>query len=98
MSHGPGHIERTIKQMVDRACAQRKRRIAFEAWDIAREAYPPSDAPDVPALHRQWHSKQVAVLRAMHSFVRKNPNYVLINGRGAWPTLLVPKRQRHRWE
>jgi hypothetical protein len=75
MSRGLGHIEHSILAMVERA-RRRRGRIAFTAWDIAYEAFP---------RKRPSHAQQVAVLRAMHTFVGKHPGYGLIQGRGINP-------------
>ena len=81
MSRGLGHLERTILAMVER-------RDNFTALDIAHEAYP--GAP-------QTHAQHVAVLRAMHSFVRKHPQYALIGGKGSQPLVLVPLWRATQW-
>ena len=81
MSRGLGHLERTILAMVER-------RDNFTALDIAHEAYP--GAP-------QTHAQHVAVLRAMHSFVRKHPQYALIGGKGSQPLVLVPLWRARQW-
>ena len=73
MSRGLGHLERTILAMVERQ--QRKRqRVTFTALDIEYEAYPGTP---------QTQTQHVAVLRAMHSFVRKHPQYALIGAKAA---------------
>ena len=81
MSRGLGHLERTILAMVER-------RDNFTALDIAHEAYP--GAP-------QTHAQHVAVLRAMHSFVRKHPEYAVIGGKGSQPLVLVPLWRARQW-
>ena len=81
MSRGLGHLERTILAMVER-------RDNFTALDIAHEAY-----PGTPPTHAQ----HVAVLRAMHSFVRKHPQYALIGGKRSQPLMLVPSWRARQW-
>jgi hypothetical protein len=39
----------------------------------------------------------VAAHRAMHSFVRKHPEFALIGGKGGWPLELVSVSAARRW-
>ena len=87
MSRGLGHLERTILAMVERQ-RRKSQRVNFTALDIEYEAYP--GTPQAPAQH-------VAVLRAMHSFVRKHPQYGLIGGKGSQPLVLVPLWRARQW-
>lgn len=82
MSRGLGHVERTILRMVERKRRTRQR-VRFDWWE--EKAYP---APEPATNFRTRHG---AVLRAMHSFVRKHPAYVLIGGKGTNQLLLVPR-------
>jgi hypothetical protein len=87
MSRGLGHLERTILAMVERR-RRKRQRVNFTASDIEYEAY-----PGTPQIHAQ----HVAVLRAMHSFVRKHPQYALIGGKGSQPLVLVPLWRARQW-
>ena len=84
MSRGLGHVERTILRMVER---QRRtmQRVRFDWWDIEEKAYP------APEAATNFCTRHGAVLRAMHSFVRKHPAYVLIGCKGTNQLLLVPR-------
>ena len=82
MSRGLGHIERTILRMVNRQ-RRNHQMVRFNAKDILFEAYDGKD----------WdsHAHYVATVRAMHSFVRKYPRYVLAGwGEEANTLYLVP--------
>jgi hypothetical protein len=83
MSRGLGHVERTILRMVERKRRTRQR-VHFDWWDIEKKACPARE----PATN--FRRRHGAVLRAMHSFVRKHPAYVLIGGKGTNQLLLVP--------
>jgi hypothetical protein len=87
MSRGLGHLERTILAMVERQ-RRKRQRVNFTALDIEYEAY-----PGTPPTHAQ----HVAVLRSMHSFVRKHPQYALIGGKGSQPLVLVPLWRARQW-
>src|SRR6516165_4003511 len=86
MSRGLGHIERTILRMVERQ-RRRKQRVSFDALDIVLNNF----------THREgWDSRAhfVGVHRAMHSFVRKHPQYALVGGKGGRLDLVS---RRHGW-
>ena len=87
MSRGLGHLERTILAMVERQLRKRQR-VNFTALDIEYEAYPGTP---------QTHAQHVAVLRSMHSFVRKHPQYALIGGKRSQPLMLVPSWRARQW-
>ena len=87
MSRGLGHLERTILAMVERQ-RRKHQRVNFTALDIEYEAYPGTP---------QTHTQHVAVLRAMHSFVRKHPQYALMGGKGSQPLMLVPLWRAKQW-
>jgi hypothetical protein len=78
MSRGPGHLQRAIEAIITRQRRHRAR-IAITVEDVVFEAHG-EGKPTRAAL--------VAVRRAMRSFVRKHPRYVLIRGARL---LLVPK-------
>jgi hypothetical protein len=88
MSRGPGHIERTIATLIERAHASRLQ-LHFDVLDIAEAAYPEE---------KLTKAQEVAVRRAMHSFARMHPRYVLIDSKwGLGRIALVPRRGRfHR--
>ena len=92
MSHGLGHVERTILALVEHSRAVRQLRnfdvLDFDVFDIVDAAYPGK---------RLTRAKEVAARRAMHSFVRKYPQYVLV--RRDWDLrfiALVPRGDRAR--
>jgi hypothetical protein len=88
MSRGPGHIERTIATLIERAYASHQL-LHFDVFDIAEAAYPEK---------KLTKAQEVAVRRAMHSFARKHPRYVVTDSKlGSGRIALVPRRGRfHR--
>jgi len=83
MSRGPGRLERAIVALIEK---RRGRVSLILRWqDIADEVYPAS---------KNAHDAQVTCLRAMHSFVRKNPRYALIGGKGTTPLYLYEPGNR----
>ena len=72
MSRGLGHVERTILALVEHSRAVRQLRdfdvLDFDVFDIVDAAYP----------GKLTRAKEVATRRAMHSFIRKYPQYVLV--------------------
>ena len=100
MSKGLGSIERAILEVVERDTRsywsmppshRRGHPLDVTVWDIAYTAYPdwydqPADGgyrrlPTTPAQRK-------AITRALHSFVRKHPQYVLTGGKGRAPLRL----------
>jgi hypothetical protein len=80
MSTGLGRIERTILVMVNRTRRSREGELVWlDAEAVARETYKGTNVT---------RSQRVAVLRAMHSFVRKRPKYALSGGKGRSPLVL----------
>ena len=88
MSRGSGHVERTIAMLIERAHASHQP-LHFDVFDIAEAAYPEEELTK---------AKEVAVCRAMHSFARKHPRYVVTDSKlGSGRISLVPRRGRfHR--
>jgi len=85
MSRGSGHVERTIVMLIERAHASHQP-LHFDVFDIAEAAYPEEELTK---------AKEVAVCRAMHSFARKHPRYVLTDSKwGLGRIALVPRRGR----
>jgi hypothetical protein len=85
MSRRPGHIERTIATLIEQAHASHQP-LHFDVFDIAEAAYPEE---------KLTNAQEVAVCRAMHSFARKHPRYVVTDSkRGLGRIALVPRRGR----
>jgi hypothetical protein len=94
MSRGPGKIERAIERVI-----RRDRRggmwCAVTATDIEREIYDAwfdlETIDEIPVRERRarHHRQRVAVIRAMHSFVRKHKIYRLAGGQGRAPLVIV---------
>jgi hypothetical protein len=60
--------------------AKRQQFVVVFAPEIAREAY---------GADATVHKHRVAAVRAMHSFVRKNPQYALAGGKGRTPLVIM---------
>jgi hypothetical protein len=71
MSRGSGHVERTIAMLIGRAHASHQP-LHFDVLDIAEAAYPEKGLTK---------AQEVAVRRAMHSFARKHPRYVVTDSK-----------------
>ena len=85
MSRGPGHLEKTIATLIERAHTSHQL-LHFDVLDIAEAAYPEE---------KLTKGQEVAVRRAMHSFVRKHPRYVVTDSKwGLGRIALVPRRGR----
>src|SRR5262249_11496583 len=88
MSRGPGRLERAILDQIESDKAPDRYGqsgvVLISSWDLAYIYQPPSSV-DRPA---SWHPKNAtpaqrkAVIRAMHSFVRKFPQYAVGGGKG----------------
>jgi hypothetical protein len=81
MSRGPGHLQRAIEAIIARQRRHRAR-IAITVEDVVFEAYGGGELT---------RTQMVAVRRAIRSFIRKHPRYVLIRGARL---LLVPSSLR----
>ena len=83
MSRGPGKIEQAIERIA-RHDRRRRLPVVITARDIAREAYdvvfPGDQAETIEPERAAMHKHHVAVIRAMHSFVRKHRAYRLGGG------------------
>jgi hypothetical protein len=87
MSRGPGRIERAIFERIWKAATGgslgEPMPVRVRPWDVLLDLYRPAD----DYAHR-WNPNQAtpaqrkAVVRAMHSFVRKHPGYALTGGKG----------------
>src|SRR6516164_8400398 len=93
MSRGLGRLEQAIA-----ATIERQRQVRVTVGDIVRDAYPHRwvkgdfvDPDPPPRAHL------VTARRAMHSFVRKHPEFGLIGGKGGWPLELVSVSAARRW-
>jgi hypothetical protein len=88
LSRGPGRIERAILDQIksDKAPDRYGRSgvVLISSWDLAYIYQPPSSVDPSGS----WHAKNAtpaqrkAVIRAMHSFVRKFPQYAIGGGKG----------------
>jgi hypothetical protein len=79
MSRGLGKIERKIDWMVDTG--------PLDSDRLARYVFEPSIRDDLDA-YLDWkpsRSQRIATVRAMRSYVHKNPRYGLAGGRGRAP-------------
>jgi hypothetical protein len=92
MSQGLGRLEWAIVARIERQ-RQAHREVHVTAGAIVWDAYPHRlvrgdfvDPDPPPRAHL------VAAHRAMHSFVRKHPEFGLIGGKGGWPLELVWRR------
>ena len=97
MSRGLGRLERAIAATIERQ-RQAHREVRVTVGDIVWVAYPHRwvkgdfvDPNPPPRAHL------VAAHRAMHSFVRKHPEFGLIGGKGGWPLELVSVSAARRW-
>jgi hypothetical protein len=97
MSRGLGRLERAIVATIERQ-RQAHREVRVTVGDIVGNAYPHRwvkgdfvDPDPSPRAHL------VAAHRAMHSFVRKHPEFGLIGGKGGWPLELVSVSAARRW-
>jgi hypothetical protein len=84
MSRGSGRIERSIQSLIERMQTNEHSRTAvlINSWVIVGEVFRPRSL-----FMRDWHWKPTvaqrkAVARAMHSFVRKFPQFALLGGQG----------------
>jgi hypothetical protein len=85
MSRPAGHIERAIATLIKQAHASHQRH-HFDVFDITEAAYPEKGLTK---------AQEGAVRRAMQSFVRKHPRYVLTDSKsGLGRIALVPRRSR----
>ena len=97
MSRGLGRLERAIVARIERQ-RQAHREVRVTVGDIVWDAYPHRWVkgdfvdPDPPP-----RSHLVAAHRAMHSFVRKHPQYALIGGKRSQPLMLVPLWRARQW-
>jgi hypothetical protein len=88
MSRGPGHIERTIATLIERTHASHQQ-LHFDVLDIAAAAYPEKGLTK---------AQEVAVRRAMHSFARKHPRYVVTDSKcGLGRIALIPWHRRTQY-
>src|SRR6187401_1804044 len=94
MSRGLGSIERFILDQVSKVDENGKKRVVLERGTLlARDYYMPED------VRNQWESwrwepsnaQRKAMTRALHSFVRKFPEYGLMGGNGR-KTLILYER------
>ena len=97
MSRGLGRLEQAIAATIERQ-RQAHREVRVTIGDIVGDAYPHRwvkgdfvDTDPSPRAHL------VAAHRAMHSFVRKHPEFGLIGGKGGWPLELVSVSAARRW-
>jgi hypothetical protein len=84
-THRIGRIERRILELVEGAASDvvnSAQDVCLSADDIARDVY-----RCWPERH-PTRAEYVSVYRAMHSFVRKFPQYALIGGKGRTPLYL----------
>jgi hypothetical protein len=83
MSRGPGRIERAILLSIQKAKVDfdgKPRPSLLTSWRLAFRCYPElgSGFPLTPPHLAQ----RTAIARALHSIVRKHPEYALAGGRG----------------
>ena len=88
MSRGPGRLERAILDQIESDKAPDRYGqsgvVLISSWDLAYIYQPPSSVDPSAS----WHPKNAtpaqrkAVIRAMHSFVRKFPQYAIGGGKG----------------
>ena len=97
MSRGLDRLEQAIAATIERQ-RQAHREVRVTIGDIVGDAYPHRwvkgdfvDTDPSPRAHL------VAAHRAMHSFVRKHPEFGLIGGKGGWPLELVSLSAARRW-
>jgi hypothetical protein len=97
MSRGSGRIERSIQSLIERLQTNEHSRTAvlINSWVIVGEVFRPRSL-----FMRDWHWKPTvaqrkAVARAMHSFVRKFPQFALLGGQGMEEALPL-RRDRPR--
>ena len=97
MSRGLDRLEQAIAATIERQ-RQAHREVRVTIGDIVGDAYPHRwvkgdfvDTDPSPRAHL------VAAHRAMHSFVRKHPEFGLIGGKGGWPLELVSVSAARRW-
>jgi hypothetical protein len=84
MSKGPGRIERWVADAIARE--RRDLPVLVSSWSITFEYQDYSRG-----WNYQWmpsRAQRQAVVRAMHSFVRKHQQYALIGGKGRKPLYL----------
>ena len=85
MSKGLGRIERVIAREIEDAYTPRHgsgpSSVHVSSWDLAVDLFYPKDG----SWNTDWSptaAQRKAVSRAMHSFVRKHPQYALTGGQG----------------
>jgi hypothetical protein len=97
MSRGLGHIERIIQKtildaQIDRYSQGQKIPVMMNSWHVVGAAFRP------PILDWSvWtpnRSQELAVNRAMHSFVRKFPQFALMGGQGRKRLILYDTTDR----
>ena len=81
MSRGLGKLERAIDGWMP---------TTLDSNRLAREVFEPpfsdfNDDIDACLAWKPSRSQRIATVRAMHSYVRKNPQYALAGGRGRGP-------------
>jgi hypothetical protein len=88
MSRGPGRIERAILDQIESDKAPDRYGqsgvVLISSWDLAYIYQPPSSVdPSGSWLPKDaTPAQRKAVIRAMHSFVRKLPQYAIGGGKG----------------
>jgi hypothetical protein len=84
MSRGLGRIERAIASTLDYSGTAVSDRLAR---DVFEPSFRDGDDYDVDAYYawKPSRSQRIATVRAMRSFVRKNPQLALAGGRGRSP-------------
>src|SRR6516162_10051750 len=97
MSRGLDRLEQAIAATIERQ-RQAHREVRVTIGDIVGDAYPHRwvkgdfvDTDPSPRAHL------VAAHRAVHSFVRKHPEFGLIGGKGGWPLELVSVSAGRGW-
>jgi hypothetical protein len=84
VSRGPGHIERAILRAIERnkvGFDGKSKPLRLTSWQVIWDCYP-------EARQTTWErppatmAQQKAISRALHSIVRKHPQYALIGGNG----------------
>jgi hypothetical protein len=80
MGRGSGRIERGIQSLIEKEQSRENRMaVLISSWVIAGQVFRP------PGWCWNWHpteAERKAVARAMHSFVRKFPQFALLGGHG----------------